>query len=317
MKKEPKGYLDADGVSFDDAPEMAPYLTPPRGMLCGSPRKQGYLYLGFARDADGKSILRELDRRTPLIVQQELYFDEELPEMPCVYILSSGGPNIDGDRFTQYIRVAKNAMAYVSTGAATKLAEMKDNYVGVSQTLLLEEGGYLEYLPEPIIPCRHSRYISDTRIIIHSSATLVYSEIYLCGRKYYGGGERFCYDVLSVSTHGERQDGSKLFREKFVIEPSKTNLQSIGLMHGYDTFANVIVMTPEDMAHKIYEKAVAFINRDNHVAVGITLLPNQAGLLFKVVGCETAMVKAEVRKCCSMVRREIKGVSLPDEFPWR
>ena len=29
--------------------------------------------------------------RLPLIVQQELYFDEGMPEMPCVYILSSGG----------------------------------------------------------------------------------------------------------------------------------------------------------------------------------------------------------------------------------
>lgn len=51
--------------------------------------------------------------------------------MPCVYILSSGGPNIDGDRYTQNITVGKGAMAFVSTGAATKLAEMKDNYSGL------------------------------------------------------------------------------------------------------------------------------------------------------------------------------------------
>lgn len=311
------GYSDVAAVSFDAAPEMSTYLTPPRGMYVGAPGKHGYLSLGFELDADGKSILRELDRRAPLIVQQALYFDEELPEMPCVYILSSGGPNIDGDRYTQNIRVCKNAMGFVSTGAATKLAEMKDNYVGMSQMLTIEDGGYLEYLPEPIIPCRHARFISDTRIVIHSSATLVYAEIYLCGRKYYKEGERFCYDILSVSTHGERFDGRLLFREKFVIEPFKTNLQSIGVMHKNDIFANVVVLTPEEHAQKLYENTAAYIACDKNIAIGITRLPNQAGVLFKVIGRETSRVKAEVRNFCSTVRREIKGVPLPAEFPWR
>ncbi len=67
--------------------------------------------------------------------------------MPCVYILSSGGPNIDGDRYTQNITVGKGAMVFVSTGAATKLAEMKDNYSGLSQVIYVEEGDTLSSFP--------------------------------------------------------------------------------------------------------------------------------------------------------------------------
>ena len=94
---------------------MTPYLTEPKAMYVGVPGKNGYLRLGFELDGEGKSILRDLDRRAPLIVQQELYFDEEMPDMPCVYILSSGGPNVDGDRYSQNIHVKKDAMAFVST----------------------------------------------------------------------------------------------------------------------------------------------------------------------------------------------------------
>ena len=90
-------------VNFDNAREMAPYLTEPEAMYIGAPGKHGYLRMGFELDKSGKSIMRDLDRRVPLIVQQELYFDEGMPEMPCVYILSSGGPNIDGDRYQQDI----------------------------------------------------------------------------------------------------------------------------------------------------------------------------------------------------------------------
>lgn len=181
-------YSDSPEVDFSKAREMRPYLSEPQAMYVGCPGKHGYLDLGFELDSDGKSILRQLDRRAPLIVQQELYFDEKMPDMPCVYILSSGGPNVDGDRYRQDITVRKGAKAWVSTGAATKLATMKYNYSGMVQNITLEEDAYLEFLPEPIIPHAHTRFICDTRLTVHPSATAVYSEIYMGGRKHYNGG---------------------------------------------------------------------------------------------------------------------------------
>lgn len=310
-------FTDVKMVSFDSAREMQPYLTPPRAMYVGAPGKHGYLRLGFELDKSGKSILRDLDRRVPLIVQQELYFDEELPGMPCVYILSSGGPNIDGDRYRQIFTLKKDAMAFVSTGAATKLASMQDNYSGLEQTIELDEGAYFEYLPEPVIPCAHTRFISDTMMIVHESATVFYSEIFMGGRKYFKDGELFDFDILSVCTHGERPDGRQLFREKFIIDPRRSPIRDVGVMHGYDIFANVLVLTPPDKAEEIYAATEPFIDNERKLAAGITHLPNGAGLLYKVLGMETGPVKLTVREFCSKVRKAIKGVPLPKEFPWR
>ncbi len=310
-------YSDSPKVDFDHAPEMAPYLEQPDAMYVGCPGKHGYLNLGFELDADGKSIMRELDRRTPLIVQQELYFDEAMPEMPCVYILSSGGPNVDGDRYVQNFTVHKNAFAHISTGAATKLAEMRRNYSGMTQKIVLEEGAYLEYLPEPVIPCRHTRFICDTEITAHPTASLVYSEVYMGGRKYYNGGELFEFDILSVTTRGQRPDGRQLFREKFIIDPQRGGLRLTGVMDSYDVFANVVVVTPPESADIIYKSTEPFINSDKHLAAGITHLPNGAGLLYKVLGTEPGPVKALVREFASKVRQAVKCKPLPKEFPWR
>lgn len=304
-------------IDFSTAKEMAPYLAQPKAMHLGAPGKMGYLFMGFELDDTGKSILRDLDRRAPLIVQQELYFDKEMPEMPCVYILSSGGPNVDGDRYDQNITVRKNAFAHVSTGAATKLAEMKYNFSGLKQRIVLEENAYLEVLPEPIIPCRHTRFICDTELTVDASATLFYSEIYMAGRKYYNDGELFEYDVLSVCTYGNRPSGDKLFREKFVVRPQQHSPRLLGSMHKYDVFANVAVMTPKKYADSIYEKTIAYLDKNEDIAVGITHLPNDAGLLFKVLGMEPGPVKQIVRNFCSVVRQEVKGKPLPEEFPWR
>lgn len=315
--KQKHEFTDVDIVSFDSAHEMKPYLKTPRAMYVGAPGKHGYLRLGFEVDNDGKSILRDLDRRAPLIVQQELYFDEELPGIPCVYILSSGGPNVDGDRYRQIFTLKKDAMAFISTGAATKLAKMQDNYSGLLQTIDLEAGAYLEYLPEPIIPCANTRFISDTCLRVDPTATVFYSEIFMGGRKYYADGELFDYDILSVCTHGERPDGRQLFREKFIINPKDVPVRDIGVMHGFDVFANVLVMTPEENIGPVYDATEAFYDADKRLAAGITHLPNGAGLLFKVLGMETGPVKRVVRDFCSKVRMQVKGKPLPDEFPWR
>lgn len=310
-------YSDSPKVDFDNVPEMAPYLGQPDAMYVGCPGKHGYLNLRFELDKEGKSIMRDWDRRAPLIVQQELYFDEELPGLPCVYILSSGGPNVDGDRYCQKFSVGRDAMAFISTGAATKLAEMKRNYSGMEQTITLEEGAYLEYLPEPVIPCAHTRFISDTKIVCHPTATLIYSEVYMAGRKYYGDGELFKFDILSVCTHAERPDGDQLFREKFIIDPNRSPIRDVGTMHGYDVFANVVVLAPAEEAEKVYAATEPFIDRERHLAAGITHLPNGAGLLFKVLGMEPGPVKQTVREFASRVRLAVKGKPIPPEFPWR
>ena len=67
----------------------------------------------------------------------------------------------------------------------------------------------------------------------------------------------------------------------------------------------------------IYAGTDAFIDREGRVACGITHLPNDAGLLFKVVGMETGPVKRIIREFCSRVRMAVKGHPIPEEFPWR
>ncbi|MDE7141305.1 MAG: urease accessory protein UreD, partial [Muribaculaceae bacterium] len=200
---------------------------------------------------------------------------------------------------------------------ATKLARRRANYSGLRQTIELAEGAYLEYLPEPVIPCADTRFISETDMRVHPSATVFYSEIFMGGRKYYGDGELFDYDILSVCTRGERPDGRQLFREKFIISPKSFPIRGIGTMHRFDIFANVLVMTPEENIEPLYDATPTFYNPDEGLAAGITRLPNSAGLLFKVLGMETGPVKSVVRDFCSKVRMRVKGRPIPAEFPWR
>ena len=65
-------YSDSPEVDFSSAREMKPYLEEPKAMYVGAPGKRGYLNLGFELDAGGKSILRELDRRSHKTCRHEV-----------------------------------------------------------------------------------------------------------------------------------------------------------------------------------------------------------------------------------------------------
>jgi urease accessory protein len=192
---------------------------------------------------------------------------------------------------------------------------MKYNYSGLRQAITLEENAYLEYIPEQIIPCRHARFVSETTLTIHPTATIFYSEIFTSGRKFYADGESFDYDLLSICTCGQRPNGKVLFREKMVIRPTMMAIRNIGMMHNYKIFAGIVVMTPPNLANTIYELTNACINPD--IAIGVSRLPNDAGLIFRILGNSVETVKKEVRGICALVRKVVKRRKFPSEFPWR
>ena len=296
--------------------ELAPYLDEPGQLPSGSVGKDALLRMRFERRGE-RSILASMERRAPLIVQKALYCDEGMPGLPFVFIITNSGGILQGDRYTIGIHVARDAFAHVTTQAATKIHEMDANHASQAQDIVLEENAYLELLPDQVIPFRRSRFATRTRLEVHPTATLLYSEILVCGRKYHRGGELFQFDLFSSTVHAERPDGSDLFTEKFLIEPGRESPRATGVMGDFDVFGNVILLTPRPHADRILADTPAVFDRANRIAAGASRLPNDAGLIYKVLGMETEPVRARVRAFWSLVRPEVMGFPVPPEFAWR
>ncbi len=45
-------------------------------------------------------------------------------------------------------------------------------------------------------------------------------------------------------------------------------------------------------------------------------LPGEAGLIYKILGMESQMVRTKLREFWSLVRREVVGADVPKEFLW-
>ena len=304
------------GTLGGQARELAAFQDEPPQMASGAVGKNAWLRLGFERRGE-RTILADLDRRVPFLAQRALYPDPALPDQAWIFIITTTGCVLQGDRFAFDVSLAPGARAHVTTQSATKIHSMDANYAVQAQTITLADDSYLELLPEPLIPHRRARFLSDTRISIAPSATLLYGEIIQPGRKHHHAGESFGATLLSLAVEAQRPDGRLLFSEKLVIEPASRPVRQTGVMDSFDVFGNVLLLTPPDRAQGVLARVEANVDLEQGVASGACALPNEAGLIFKALGCETAQVKAEVRKFWGIAREEITGTSLPQPYFWR
>ena len=299
------------------APELEPYQGEPAQMSSGTVGKNGYLRLEFV-DRGDRSVMAFMDRRVPFLVQRALYWDEGMPLMPCVFIITTTGCMLQGDRMALEIEVGKNAQAHVTTQSATKVHMMNANYASQLQDIVIEDGGYLEYMPDPLIPHRTSRFLSNTRISIAETGTLLYSEVVLPGRKYHHEEELFGFDLYSSTIEATRRgSNTRLFVEKFIVDPKSVELAQTGIMNGYEVFGNVILLTSADLARQVRDAAGSGMDREHDLAYGGTLLPGDCGVVFKVLGMTSESVRKKIREFWAIARKAVTGCELPEEFLWR
>lgn len=302
---------------LDAAREVGGFQTEPGQMRAAGPGKVGELRLGFSLRG-GRSVLHDLYRVAPLLVQQALYFDEAMPELPIVPIISVGGGILQGDRYRIEITVEAGACAQVTTQSASRVHQMDANYASQHQTVTLESGSYLEYLPDFTILYRDSRFINQTEIVIAEDATLLYGEMILAGRKHHHVDERFGFDLLSMAVCVRRPDGRKLFAEKLLVEKGDPTVDDPAVMKGFDAFANIMCLTPAEAAARIKDRFETHFPEGVPRAIsGLSRLPNKAGLMLRTAGIETYDVRSEVRRFWQIVREEVRGRTLPREFFWR
>ena len=297
------------------ARELDAYRDEPP-MPSGIPGKTGWLKLDFRHDAAlGRTVLADMDRRVPLLVQKALYWEASQPGMACVTVISTTGCVVQGDRLAMEVRTGPGAQALIVTQGATKIHSMEQGYAAQLQTFVLDEGSFVEYAPDPLILHRSSRFTQDTFVTLPASAAFVYGETVMPGRRWHHEEELFGFDVFCAGFSAARPDGSVLFEERMLLEPEMTDFRNIAVMGGYDICGTVFALMPERHLRQVREAIGADVTAQ--LAWGAGLLPSGAGLAFRVLGRDTASVQGMMRAFRSLVREAVLGRPLPPEFLWR
>lgn len=290
------------------------YRQEPDQMPSGAVGKDGYLHLDFRHSGD-KTILHLMEKRTPLFAQKALYYDEALQGLPCVTMISTSGCILQGDRLMLSINVGENAYAHVTTQSATKVHSMDKNYGAQVQFIRLHENAYLEYIPDPLILHRNSRFFNDTIIEYNRSSTLIYSEVIIPGRRHHHQHEFNGFDYYSSMVTAKDEYGQVVFKEKILLKPNEESMAETGIMGEFQLFGTAFILTPRENIKPILEALDSHYSRE--CCYGVSTLPAEAGLIFKVLSNDSGVIKKHIREVWAMTRNVVLNTKLPSPFLWK
>jgi urease accessory protein len=236
-------------------------------------------------------------------------------DLALVFLTSTAGGIVQGDRLQTHIRVGAGARVLVTTQGATRVYRCPDRPSQQCLSVDVAAGGWLEFLPDPAIPFAGADFCQTVRLTVAEDATLVYADILTAGRA--ARGERFAYRRYRSELVAERPDGELLFFDRVDLEPQRCQPTAPWLLDGLDALGTLIVLHADSARIlDLVRGAAAGGCRD--LAWGATVLPNGAGVLMRALGARSAEVQALLWGAWSAARAQLAGVtrSLPALGKW-
>ncbi len=290
----------------DDIPkEIQAYEAKVEQLGVGKSGKVGILDLELQADSSGKTVVTKQFSQVPLQIQRALYPENSLPKMAYFYVISPSGGILQGDRYRTDVVLKNKATAHMTTQSATRIYSMNSNSASQILNITVDENCYFEYIPDQIIPYKNSRYYQKVNLNVHNNSTLVYSEILTPGRV--AMGESFEYDICYLRIHCKDQNKKTRFLENTKIEPKKQRLRNFGILGEYEIVGTVYILTRKDNVHEIENNLNEYIKNSDGVSVGTSILPDESGIIIRVLGNKTNSVFDVIFKILEISRKKILG----------
>jgi urease accessory protein len=252
----------------------------------------GHLSLSAAVNARGRTVLATQSFRAPFHLSKP-YWDAEARTL-LVQVVNPTAGILAGDRLESVIAVQQEASLLVTTPSASRLFQMRDGAAECRQQFSVSAGGWLEVMPEPLVPHRASRYRQTTTIDVEEGGTLFFVDKLMPGR--IAHGEAWAWDrlVLDLSV---RVRGELVLREHF--DPTGSELLALSQLAGTGVeacFANAVLVVPPppDESDPPWRAALAALHTDG-LWVGTSRL-RRAGWSLKVIAPGSIRLRGALRE---------------------
>jgi urease accessory protein len=295
-------------IPNDLPPEILAYGAPLKQLEVGRAGKIGALVLRMEQNEDGgKTVVKEQYSKVPLFTQRALYLEESMPSMAYMYIISPSGGILQGDRYRMDITLKNKAHAHLTTQGATRIYRMETNYATQLVNVGVDDGCYLEFVPDQIIPYRDSRFYQRVDLKVHENATMVYSEMIVPGRV--ASGESFEYDICYMKSQGRNQNNKLRFVDTAILEPKKGDLKIPGILGKFDVIGNMYILTKTKYVSELNDEINSSLKKLTHISGGATILPRDSGVMIRMLGRVASDIRNAMYKIIEIVRKAVLNVS--------
>lgn len=200
----------------------------------------GQLFLRAERRTDGRTAIGAQAFRAPYHVSKP-YWDAETDTL-LVQVVNPTAGILSGDRLESAVEVAACAATLLTTPSASRVFKMREGEAVSEQRFVVEAGGWLEVLPEPIVPHRGSVFRQRTSLTVAAGGSAFYADLLLPGRVAHGEAWEWKRLVLELDV---QRGGERLLHERF--DQDGEGLRALAALAGAGEgacFGNAVVITP-------------------------------------------------------------------------
>lgn len=298
--------IDQKHYTPSDVPAQITYFDSTVVQLgVGKSGKVGLLDIELQKNSQGKTVITKQFSQVPLQIQRALYLEKTLPDMAYLYIVSPSGGILQGDRYRTDISLKSNAVAHITTQGATRIYSMNSNSASQIFNITLDDGCYLEYIPDQIIPYKDSKYYQKVELNIHDTATIVYSEVLTAGR--IAMGESFQYDICYFRIRCINQEKQLRFFENSKITPKMQRPNIFGILDKYEVVGTVYIVTKKENIDTLENTIYKHIPKKNNTTFGTSILPDDSGIIVRVLSKKTKDVFDMIYDIVNITRKKVLG----------
>ncbi len=250
----------------------------------------GNLQLRAGVGPAGKTILAAQAFRAPFHISKP-YWDLDTRTL-LVQVVNPTAGILAGDRLESEIAVDAGAALLVTTPSASRVFKMRDGSASFRQRFQVKAGGWLEVMPEALVPHRGCVYTQTTEISVEEGGEMFFADILVPGR--IAHGEAWEWESLALEMRVEFA-GELVLRERFV--PSGAELRRLAMLAGSGdatAFANAVLIAADSPGDEVWLQRVADLHASD-VWVGVSRL-RRGGWTIKLVAHTNLRLRVALRE---------------------
>lgn len=279
--------FDESTSLFNPHESSWPQVSPPGSGV------QGHLHVECHVDLDGRTFLRKQSFRAPIHLSKPHWDGNYL----IINVVNPTAGLFADDHVETRVRVCAGARVVLTTPSATRVFRAKHSMqrAEIVQTIVVENGGRLDFCPDILIAHGGARYSQATRIEVHPGGELFFTEMLAPGRT--ASGEVFAYEQLDFST--DLIVGSQVaVREKYRLGATSEGLQSMRRRFPRAYYASSLVVSPSERGESL-QREIAELNSAS-VLAGASR-PADKVYAIKVVASDSISLRTAISKVRTLV----------------
>jgi urease accessory protein len=238
----------------------------------------------------------------PLHIGRVHHPQPEWRDLAQLMVTMPTGGLVQGDEVALEVLAHPGARVHLTSQSATRAYRCPGGPISQRIMLKAEGDALLEWWPDPLIPYAGASVEQRIELVADARAVLLVADCWLAGR--IARGELHAYSSLRLDVRARRPDGKLLYRDSVRLSGVRADVATVGQLGDARAMGSFFLLGP-DLAPELERPLAEALQAELPGRAGVTRLPNEAGLLVRLLSRGSDELRRGQRLVLALVRQQL------------